>query len=146
MSSANDDQSRSEAAGTAGSGGDQPAAAPGPGGDRPAAPAATLQAEAAAAPAPTANAASAGAAGNLDFVLDVPLRVTVEIGSAEMRVAELLQVDKGSVIELDRLAGEPADILVNGRFVARGEVTVVDDRLAVRILEIDGRSVGRGEG
>lgn len=140
MSSANDDQSRSEAAGTAGSGGDQPAAPPGPGGDRPAASAA----EAAAAAAPKANVASA--AGNLDFVLDVPLRVTVEIGSAEMRVAELLQVDKGSVIELDRLAGEPADVLVNGRFVARGEVTVVDDRLAVRILEIDGRSVGRSEG
>lgn len=140
MSSANDDQSRSEAAGTAGSGGDRPAAAPGPGGDRPAASAA----EAAAAAAPKANVASA--AGNLDFVLDVPLRVTVEIGSAEMRVAELLQVDKGSVIELDRLAGEPADVLVNGRFVARGEVTVVDDRLAVRILEIDGRSVGRSEG
>ena len=93
-----------------------------------------------------ASPAAQGGSGPLDFVLDVPLRATVEIGSAEMRVAELLQVDKGSVIELDRLAGEPADILVNGRFVARGEVTVVDDRLAVRILEIDGRSVGRGEG
>ncbi len=94
----------------------------------------------------SASAPAPGGAGTLDFVLDVPLRATVEIGSAEMRVAELLQVDKGSVIELDRLAGEPADVLVNGRFVARGEVTVVDDRLAVRILEIDGRGVGRGEG
>ncbi len=148
MSSANDDQGRTEAAGAAAPGGDQPAAAGahGPGGDRPAAPAVTPRAEAKAAAAPAPTAASAGAAGNLDFVLDVPLRVTVEIGSAEMRVAELLQVDKGSVIELDRLAGEPADVLVNGRFVARGEVTVVDDRLAVRILEIDGRSVGRSEG
>ena len=103
-------------------------------------------------PAPDAAAAEApapersGEGGRLDFVLDVPLRVTVEIGSAQMRVAELLQVDKGSVIELDRLAGEPADVLVNGRFVARGEVTVVEERLAVRILELDGRTVGRGDG
>ena len=93
------------------------------------------------APAELPAASTDAGPGSLDFVLDVPLRLTVEIGSAEMRVAELLQVDKGSVIELDRLAGEPADLLVNGRFVARGEVTVVEERLAVRVLEIDGRSL-----
>lgn len=81
--------------------------------------------------------ASRGRSG-LDFVLDVPLRVTVEIGSTRMLVAEVLQLDKGSVVELDRLAGEPADVLVNGRLVGRGEVTMVEDRLAVRLLEIDG--------
>lgn len=92
--------------------------------------------EAAAAPR-IAPGAARGRSG-LDFVLDVPLRVTVEIGSTRMLVAEVLQLDKGSVVELDRLAGEPADVLVNGRLVGRGEVTMVEDRLAVRLLEIDG--------
>lgn len=79
------------------------------------------------------------ASGELDFVLDVPLEVRVEIGSARLRVGEVLQLDKGSVIELDRMAGDPADVLVNGRVVAKGEITTVDDRLAVRLLEIAGR-------
>lgn len=78
--------------------------------------------------------------GELDFVLDVPLEVRVEIGSARLRVGEVLQLDKGSVVELDRMAGDPADVLVNGRLVAKGEVTTVDDRLAVRLLEIAGRA------
>jgi flagellar motor switch protein FliN/FliY len=86
-----------------------------------------------------------GARSGLDFVLDVPLRVTVEIGSTRMLVAEVLQLDKGSVVELDRLAGEPADVLVNGRLVGRGEVTMVEDRLAVRLLEIDGGAPNRGD-
>lgn len=74
--------------------------------------------------------------GSLDLVIDVPLRVTVEVGSSRMLVREVLQFNKGSVIELDRAAGEPADVLVNGRLLARGEVTVEDDRLAVRIVEM----------
>lgn len=74
----------------------------------------------------------------LDLVLDVPLQVTVEIGSARMLVQEVLQLDTGSVIELDRMAGEPADMLVNGRVVARGEVIVSDERLAIRLVEITG--------
>ncbi len=74
----------------------------------------------------------------LGMVLDVPLRVTVEIGEARMLVQEVLQLAKGSVIELDRLAGEPADVRVNGRLVARGEVTVVEDRVAVRLVEMVG--------
>ncbi len=80
--------------------------------------------------------AAATEAGSLDLVIDVPLRVTVEVGSASMLVREVLQFSKGSVIELDRAAGEPADVLVNGRLLARGEVTVEDDRLAVRIVEM----------
>ncbi len=87
--------------------------------------------------------AQAGAPGSragrtgLDFVMDVPLRVTVEIGTAQMLVGEVLQLGRGSVVELDRMAGEPADVLVNGRAVARGEITLVDDRLAVRILDVE---------
>jgi flagellar motor switch protein FliN/FliY len=74
----------------------------------------------------------------LDFVLDVPLRVTVEVGGARMLVRDVLQLAKGSVVELDRMSGEPADVLVNGRLVARGEITVEDERLAVRLLEVVG--------
>ena len=73
---------------------------------------------------------------SLDLVLDVPVRVTVEVGTARLLVREVLQFEKGSVVELDRQSGEPADILVNGRVLARGEVTVVDDRLAVRVVEV----------
>ena len=78
----------------------------------------------------------AGNAASLDLVMDVAVRVTVEVGSARLRVRDVLQFGKGSVIELDRGAGEPADLLVNGRLLARGEVTVVDDRLAVRVIEL----------
>ena len=74
----------------------------------------------------------------LDFVLDVPLRVTVEVGGARMLVRDVLQLAKGSVVELDRMSGEPADVLVNGRLVARGEITVEDERLAVRLIEVVG--------
>ena len=74
--------------------------------------------------------------GGLDFVLEVPLRVTVQIGGARMLVRDVLQLTKGSVVELDRLSGEPADILVNDQLVARGEVTVIDDRMAVRVVEV----------
>ncbi len=72
----------------------------------------------------------------LDFVLEVPLRVTVQIGGAQMLVRDVLQLNKGSVVELDRMSGEPADILVNERLVARGEVTVIEDRMAVRVVEV----------
>ena len=89
--------------------------------------------------------AAAPETGSLDLVIDVPLQVTVEVGSARMRVREVLQLARGSVIELDRSSGEPADILVNGRLLARGEVTVVDDRLAVRVVEVlSGEPAGGG--
>ncbi len=86
------------------------------------------------------DSSGSGDGSRLGLVLDVPLEVTVEIGSARMRVREILQLAKGSVIELDRPAGEPADVLVNGRVIARGEVTVVEGRLSVRIVEIVGGS------
>lgn len=76
--------------------------------------------------------------GFLGFVADVPLELTVEVGRTRLLVREVLQLSRGAVIELDRLAGEPADVLVNGRVVARGEVTVVDDRLSIRLVEVIG--------
>jgi flagellar motor switch protein FliN/FliY len=86
------------------------------------------------------SATRATASGELDFVLDVPLQVEVRIGETRMRVGEVLQLDKGSVIELDRMAGDPVDVLVNGRLIARGEVTTVGDRIAVRLLELANRA------
>lgn len=81
---------------------------------------------------------------SLASVIDVPLRVTVEIGATKMLVREVLQLNKGSVIPLDRSSGEPADILVNGRLIARGEVTVLDESLAVRIVELVSRESSDG--
>ena len=72
----------------------------------------------------------------MDVVGDVPLRLTVEIGSARLLLRDVLQLEVGSVVELDRESGELADILVNGRLVARGDVTAVEDKLAVRIVEV----------
>ncbi len=72
----------------------------------------------------------------LDLVIDVALKLTVELGGAKLLLRDVLQLGKGSVVELDREANDPADILVNGRLIARGEVTTVDDRLAVRIVDV----------
>ena len=91
-----------------------------------------------AAAAEPAAAPAASPVGGLDLVMDVPLRVTVEAGGARMHVREVLQLTKGSVVELDRSSSEPVDVLVNGRVVARGELTVVDDHMAVRIVEVIG--------
>lgn len=74
--------------------------------------------------------------GGLDLISDVELRLTVEIGGSKMLLRDVLQLGKGSVVELDRDSGEPADILVNGRLIARGEVNTVDDRMVVRIIEV----------
>ena len=82
------------------------------------------------------GAQGATAAPNLAFVADVPLRVTVQLGQTRMLVRDVLALDCGSVIELDRAVGEPADVLVNGRVVARADLTVVEDRLAIRIVEV----------
>jgi flagellar motor switch protein FliN/FliY len=73
---------------------------------------------------------------NLDILQDVPLTITVEIGRAKMLVKDILKLTVGSVIELDKLAGEPVDILVNGKIIAKGEVIAVNENFGVRILEI----------
>ncbi len=73
---------------------------------------------------------------NLDFILDIPLEISVEIGRSKMIINDLLKLSQGSIIELNKLAGEPAEIYVNQRLMARGEVVVVNDRFAVRLTEI----------
>lgn len=72
----------------------------------------------------------------LDLLLDVPLHIAVELGRSRMTIQELLGLGPGAVIELDKIAGEPLDILVNDRLVARGEAVVVGDKFGVRITDI----------
>lgn len=72
----------------------------------------------------------------LDLLLDVPLDLSVELGRARMSIQDLLNMSPGSVIELDKIAGEPLDFMVNGRLVARGEAVVVNDKFGVRITDI----------
>jgi flagellar motor switch protein FliN/FliY len=73
---------------------------------------------------------------NLELILDVPLGVTVELGRVRMPVRQLLSLSAGSVVELTKLAGEPLDVLINGRQVARGEAVMVNDKFGVRLTEI----------
>jgi flagellar motor switch protein FliN/FliY len=87
-----------------------------------------------AAPAAAAPAENDGT--NLELILDVPLAVTVELGRVRMPVRELLGLSAGSVVELTKLAGEPLDVLINGKPVARGEAVMVNDKFGVRLTEI----------
>lgn len=73
---------------------------------------------------------------NLDFILDIPLKVTVELGRTNVVIKDLLQLGQGSVLELDKLAGEPLEILVNGKLVAKGEVVVVNEKFGIRLTDI----------
>ena len=73
---------------------------------------------------------------NLDFILDIPLKVTVELGRTSVLIKELLQLGQGSVLELDKLAGEPLEILVNGKLVAKGEVVVINEKFGIRLTDI----------
>lgn len=73
---------------------------------------------------------------DLDFLLDIPLEITVELGRSRMLIKDLLQLGQGSVVELEKLAGEPMEILVNNKLVARGEVVVVNEKFGVRLTDI----------
>jgi len=73
---------------------------------------------------------------NLDVILDIPVSVSMEIGRTRMPIRNLLQLNQGSVVELDRLAGEPMDVLVNGTLIAHGEVVVVNEKFGVRLTDI----------
>ena len=73
---------------------------------------------------------------NLDFILDIPLKVTVELGRTSVIIKDLLQLGQGSVLELDKLAGEPLEVLVNGKLVARGEVVVINEKFGIRLTDI----------
>ncbi|OCC16097.1 Flagellar motor switch protein FliN [Dissulfuribacter thermophilus] len=73
---------------------------------------------------------------DLDFILDIPLDVSVELGRAKLRIKDLLQLGQGSVVELNKLAGEPAEIYVNHKLMAKGEIVVVNEKFGVRLTEI----------
>ena len=90
--------------------------------------------------APLGQSVSHGAQGSMDLLLDVDLDLTVELGRTSLPVREVLQLGPGSIVELDKLAGEPADIMVNGKLIARGEVVVVDESFGVRVTEIASQS------
>lgn len=77
---------------------------------------------------------------SLDLVLDIPLRVTVELGGTRIKIKDVLELGRGSVVELNRLAGEPVDLLVNGKLMAKGEVVVINENFGLRITEIVGRA------
>ena len=74
--------------------------------------------------------------GNMDFLLDIPLEISVELGRTKMLINELLKLGQGSVVELSKLAGETLEILANQKLVARGEVVVVNEKYGVRLTEI----------
>ena len=73
---------------------------------------------------------------NLDVILDIPVSISMEVGSTDINIRNLLQLNQGSVIELDRLAGEPLDVLVNGTLIAHGEVVVVNEKFGIRLTDI----------
>ena len=73
---------------------------------------------------------------DLDFILDIPLLVTVELGRVKLPIQDLLKLGEGSVVELNKLVGEPLEVLVNGKAVARGEVVVVNEKFALRLTDI----------
>ena len=73
---------------------------------------------------------------DLEFLLDIPLLISVELGRTRMLISDLLQLGQGSVVELEKLAGEPLEIYVNSRLVARGEVVVVNEKFGVRLTDI----------
>ena len=74
--------------------------------------------------------------GSLDNILEIPVMLTVEIGSTKVAIRNLLQLNQGSVVELDRLAGEPLDVLVNGTLIAHGEVVVVNEKFGIRLTDV----------
>lgn len=73
---------------------------------------------------------------DLDVILDIPVQISMEVGSTSITIRNLLQLNQGSVIELDRLAGEPLDVLVNGTLIAHGEVVVVNDKFGIRMTDV----------
>jgi flagellar motor switch protein FliN/FliY len=80
--------------------------------------------------------ANAGMMNELDMILDIPVQITVELGRTKITIKNLLQLAHGSVVELDAMAGEPMDVLVNGTLIAQGEVVVVNDKFGIRLTDI----------
>lgn len=90
----------------------------------------------AAEPAPAAAAPAAATHNDIDLILDIPVQMTVELGRTKIAIKNLLQLAQGSVVELDGMAGEPMDVLVNGCLIAQGEVVVVNDKFGIRLTDI----------
>lgn len=82
------------------------------------------------------NAGGAGMMNELDMILDIPVQITVELGRTKITIKNLLQLAHGSVVELDAMAGEPMDVMVNGTLIAQGEVVVVNDKFGIRLTDI----------
>ena len=95
-----------------------------------------LATDASMADVPDKNDTMLSLAEDLNLVLDIPVRMTVELGRTKMTIKELLRLSQGSVVPLEGLAGEPLDILINGYLIAQGEVVVVSDKFGVRITDI----------
>ncbi len=85
--------------------------------------------------APT-GATTGGAGNDINMILDIPVQLTVELGRTRIPIKHILQLAQGSVVELDALAGEPMDVLVNGYLIAQGEVVVVNDKFSIRLTDI----------
>lgn len=79
---------------------------------------------------------SSGEDPKLDVILDIPVKMTLEVGGTEIAIRDLLQLSQGSVLELDRIAGEPLDVRINGTLIAHGEVVVTNDRYGVRLTDV----------
>jgi flagellar motor switch protein FliN/FliY len=77
-----------------------------------------------------------GGQGNLDLLLDIPLSITVELGRTKKLIRDILELVPGSIVQLDKLAGDPVDIMVNNKLVAKGEVVVIDENFGVRVTDI----------
>ena len=95
-----------------------------------------MAADSGSAPKKEANGLSGAKDRNLNLILDIPLKVTVELGRTKMPVSELLNLTQGSVIELNKLAGEPMEVYVNDKLIARGEAVVVNEKFGVRLTDI----------
>ncbi|MGS2742038.1 flagellar motor switch protein FliN [Halomonas sp. LS-001] len=85
---------------------------------------------------PLSQSTSHGSARDLEMIMDIPVKLTVELGRTKLTIKQLLELAQGSVIELEGLAGEPMDILINGYLIAQGEVVVIEDKYGIRITEI----------
>ena len=85
---------------------------------------------------PAAAAAPNGLSPDLDVILDIPVTISMEVGNTSIPIRNLLQLNQGSVIELDRLAGEPLDVLINGTLIAHGEVVMVNEKFGIRLTDV----------